>query len=85
MWGFLVHLFWVVQGKLYRPLFVICPEGGFPRPVSAVEPQAAMPLVGGDARAVVGMPSAGIEGFLAPVYLTVGIFDVGARVPPGNL
>ena len=64
-------------------MFVISPEGGFASHVSDVESQAAPPFVDGDSRAIVGMPSTVIEGF--PAHVTVGIFDVGARVPQGNL
>ena len=64
-------------------MFVSCHEGGFTCHVSDVEPQAVAPLADGDSRAAAGMPGTVIEGL--PARLTVRIFDVGARVPQGNL
>ena len=42
-----------------------------------------MSFVNGNPRAVLGMPRTAIQGF--PAHLTIGIVDVGAREPEGNL
>ena len=64
-------------------MFVVSPEGGFSGHVPDIKAEAVVPLVDGDARTVVSVPSTGIEGL--PARLTVGNFDVGAWAPQGDL
>ena len=80
---FLSFLLLFVQGKLNGSLFIIGPEGRLPRHVSNVNPEGVVSFVNGYPRAILGVPRSAIQGFHA--HLTVGIFDVGAGEPEGNL
>ena len=64
-------------------MFVVGPQGSFPGHVSDVEPKGVASFVYGYPRAVLGVPRTAIQGF--PSHLTIGMFDVGAGEPEGNL